>query len=304
MLLALMPAPLAAAEPSLARVSPEAERFLARIAEAYKGVEAYSDEGQIRIVFKVGDREVKRERRTPLQFLRPNKFAVDYGALAMYSDGETLRVFDFVDRNTYRRRLTRQLTVDPAALKEDDQKGNGRLVSYREKTYVASTDTDQLLGAFAGQTGGVVLTFLLEKDPIESLRREASSIDADRSAEGSLRIAYADGTELHLQPNERGLLRRVSLVPSSETLAKAVDTPAKSLSVVWASGTISTAADIVSRRIEEQAARLDAQAKKENLEPAKETDAASANQTLLPTPPRRKASYVELIRKLWHRLFG
>jgi hypothetical protein len=303
--LVLVPAPLMGDEPELATLTPEAGESLVKIADAYKKLECYGDQGQIRIALKVGEREVKRERRTPLQFCRPNKFAVDYGALAMFSDGKTLLVYDFVHRNFYRQALARQLTVDAAALKGDDRKGNSQLLSYRGETYTEANNADQLLGALAGGTGGLVLTFLLEKDPIQSLRRGAKTTDVDPSGK-FLRIAYTDGVELHLTPGEGGLLRRVSLVLNAETLAKAVPATAsvKELALAWESGAISTAKATVQPQMEEQVRRLKNRAEEGNLKLFKEMDTTTADKTLAPVPPAEPESWVELIRKFWKKFFG
>ena len=64
--------------------------MLRRVADAYKALDSYSDEGQFVVAMTVGDRPRREARPLRLTFNRPNKIDLDVGSVRLISDGKTL----------------------------------------------------------------------------------------------------------------------------------------------------------------------------------------------------------------------
>ena len=75
---------------SAPRPDHEARVLFRRVADAYKALDSYSDEGQFVVAMTLGDRPRREARPLRLTFRRPNKIDLDAGSVRLISDGKTL----------------------------------------------------------------------------------------------------------------------------------------------------------------------------------------------------------------------
>ena len=68
----------------------EARALFRRVADAYKALDSYSDEGQFVVAMTLGGKPRREARPLRLTFIRPNKIDLDAGAVRLISDGKTL----------------------------------------------------------------------------------------------------------------------------------------------------------------------------------------------------------------------
>jgi thiol-disulfide isomerase/thioredoxin len=61
-----------------------------RVADAYKALSSYSDQGQFVVALTLGGKAHRQVRPLKLTFVRPNKLDLDAGAVRLISDGQTL----------------------------------------------------------------------------------------------------------------------------------------------------------------------------------------------------------------------
>ena len=63
--------------PKTPPIEPEAKARLDALIAAYRALPAYSDQGEVALVVKVGDRELKKTQKASIRFARPNKLDVE-----------------------------------------------------------------------------------------------------------------------------------------------------------------------------------------------------------------------------------
>jgi thiol-disulfide isomerase/thioredoxin len=68
----------------------EARVLLRRVADAYKALDSYSDDGQFVVAMTLGEKPRREARPVRLTFNRPNKIDLDVGSVRLISDGKTL----------------------------------------------------------------------------------------------------------------------------------------------------------------------------------------------------------------------
>ena len=71
-------------------VAPEAKARLDKLIAAYRALPAYADHGEVTLVVKVGDRELKQVQKASIAFARPNKVDVRTELVRVVSDGSNL----------------------------------------------------------------------------------------------------------------------------------------------------------------------------------------------------------------------
>ncbi len=68
----------------------EARALFRRVADAYKALDSYSDDGQFVVAMTLGNSPRRDARPLRLTFNRPNKIDLDVGSVRLISDGKTL----------------------------------------------------------------------------------------------------------------------------------------------------------------------------------------------------------------------
>src|SRR5262245_55508354 len=70
-------------EPKGPEITPAAAELLGRMNKEYKGLSAYSADGEIVLTHSVGSTTIRVSRRMPLRFVRPNLLTLDLGPLVL-----------------------------------------------------------------------------------------------------------------------------------------------------------------------------------------------------------------------------
>jgi hypothetical protein len=158
---------LSSTGPALARED-RARQLLGVVADRYKRMDAYADRGELFVKIRADGKVVERSRAVPLEFLRPNRLVMDAGVVALIGDDQALRIINFARRRAFTQPPTREFTVDPARLDEEQREQNGILLGAR-RLYEGASDPDLALGVVGGQAVNLLLTLLLEDDAAERL---------------------------------------------------------------------------------------------------------------------------------------
>jgi thiol-disulfide isomerase/thioredoxin len=77
-------------EPGSKRDNPKGRALFEEVANAYKTLRSYSDQGEFVLAFKVGGKLQKKVLPMKLTFARPNKLDLDAGQVRVTSDGTTM----------------------------------------------------------------------------------------------------------------------------------------------------------------------------------------------------------------------
>ena len=88
--LAVLVSPSMADGPRAPAIEPEAKARLDGLIAAYRALPAYSDHGEVKLVVKVGDRELKQSQKASIVFAGPNKLDVRTDLVRVVSDGSNL----------------------------------------------------------------------------------------------------------------------------------------------------------------------------------------------------------------------
>ncbi len=87
----ILPASAARADgPKAPGIEPEAKARLDALIAAYRAIPSYADHGEVKLVVKVGDRELKQAHKASIAFARPNKLDVQTDLVRLVSDGVNL----------------------------------------------------------------------------------------------------------------------------------------------------------------------------------------------------------------------
>jgi thiol-disulfide isomerase/thioredoxin len=219
--------PAKAQEPKRPAIAPEAKARLDALIAAYRALPSYADQGQVTLVVKVGDRELKQSQKASIAFTRPNKLDVTTDLIRLQSDGKTV-------------------TTSVTPLKK-------YCVTPLPKKFAESTLRGGPLGAveFGGLAGLPlvhVLNLVIGDDP-ERLIFDFTPkvlVEPDLMVDGvSYQILRLDESDNHdwrfLIDPKSGLIRFVDLVVEGDAAKSSIaggDTHVESLR--WSSGTIST----------------------------------------------------------------
>jgi hypothetical protein len=291
-------------------VTEEAKAALAQLTDTYRSLGAYADHGQVMVAVTANGRETGKVRQMPLLFARPDQFAVNFGPLGLMSDGKSLLVIDYVHKNIYERPLTRAgLTTNPAALSAAQRQSSAQLLYYRDSVLTPGpkTDPQDLLGVIGAQMAGVVLTLLVDPDPVAALREGTTAVDVVAGAGGKrhLRFRYAEGPDLIIATNpQTKLIEAMQLVlPPAQKKALA---PAKAeltrLQIEWQSREISRDLGRVREQLAREYQRLQ-QAPLNGFN--RTTEMAVPEEARAPVPlPRGGRSLFDRLRRLIQALLG
>jgi thiol-disulfide isomerase/thioredoxin len=208
-------------------IAPEAKARLGALIAAYRALPAYADHGEVKLVVKVGDRELKQAQKASIAFARPNKLDVQTDLVRLVSDGSNV-------------------TSSVAPLKK-------YFVTPAPKKFAESTLRGGPLGAI--EFGGVaglplvhVLNLVIGDEPERLIYDFTPKIlaEADQVIEGvSYKVLRLDESDNHdwrfLIDPKSGLLAYVDLVVEGDATKSSIaggDTHVESLR--WTAGAIST----------------------------------------------------------------
>jgi thiol-disulfide isomerase/thioredoxin len=71
-------------------IAPEAKARLDGLIAAYRALPSYADQGEVALVVKVGDRELKQVQKASIAFSRPDKLDVKTDLIRLLSDGKNV----------------------------------------------------------------------------------------------------------------------------------------------------------------------------------------------------------------------
>jgi thiol-disulfide isomerase/thioredoxin/outer membrane lipoprotein-sorting protein len=209
---------------------PKARQLLDEVVKTYKSLPAYSDQGELNVVAKVGDKQETNTVRRPVTFARPNKFMIDYEQVRFVSDGKT--AFGILPGK-------KKYAEAPAPEKISDQT-------------VAQMPLPGATGAvmFAGPDG-MMIAILLDLlggddaaktilDGTDGLKLEADRMVGDKKL-NSLYVDQTRGADIRLLVDpESKWVRRIELVfdlaEMNARLPK--DAQLKELTIAWSAGAI------------------------------------------------------------------
>jgi thiol-disulfide isomerase/thioredoxin len=202
-----------------------------KVADAYKGLTSYSDEGQFVVALTLGGKAHRQVRPLKLTFVRPNKLDLDAGAVRLVSDGQTI--------TTAIEPLKKYVTAPaPEAINID---------TFRE----GPTGAVLFGGPTAAPTASpmfVLLNLLTGASPVKVLEQMGGTLRpapaaGDKPNGEALVIDLQEGPDLLLRvdPATR-LLSSIELKIDPAQLAKSAP-PGQTLSIEqfgWTSGAVST----------------------------------------------------------------
>ncbi len=222
-------------EPGLKKDNPRARALFEEVANAYKALNCYSDNGEFVLAFKVGGIAQKQVLPMKMTFARPNKLDFDGGQVRITGDGVTLTTAVLP---------LKRYTVMPAP------KTLG-IETFREGPIGA-----MIFGGPAGPPMFVLLNFLMGVDPAVGIAQIGGTLQlppapladlrtADTKAKRvALMIEFADRTNrfmLNVDPATK-LLSSIEIMVDPEQLARVVP-KGQEIAVEWfgwKSGTIAT----------------------------------------------------------------
>ncbi len=202
-----------------------------KVADAYKGLTSYSDEGQFVVALTLGGKAHRQVRPLKLTFVRPNKLDLDAGAVRLISDGKTI--------TTAIEPLKKYVTAPaPEAINID---------TFRE----GPTGAVLFGGPTAAPTASpmfVLLNLLTGASPVKILEQMGGTLRpapsaGDKPGAEALVIDLQEGPDLLLRvaPASR-LLSSIELKIDSAQLARSAP-PGQTLSIEqfgWTAGAVST----------------------------------------------------------------
>lgn len=225
--LALLHPPATAQEPKAPAISPEAKARLDALIAAYRALPAYADHGEVTLVVKVGDRELKQVQAASIAFARPNKLDVRTNFVRVVSDGSTV-TSSVAPLKKYR--------VEPAPKK------------FAESSFRSGPLGSVEFGGIAGLPLVHALSLAIGDDP-QRLIEDFSPrvlVEPDREVDGvSYHVLRLDESDNHdwryLIDPKTGLLAAIELVVEGDALKSSIaggSTHVESLR--WVPGAIST----------------------------------------------------------------
>ena len=288
LLIACAPDGMGHAEKPRPVMSPKAKTLLTQIGKAYSKLKAYGDDGEVTVSGTAGRTTGRLVRKMPLQFVRPDRFALDLGALAVVSAPKTLVVYDFTRRTYFRRKFDTPPTADATRLTADQKERDSLLVN-AGTAFAEAEGIDQMVGAVGAPMVSVLLAVLLDGDPVRSVAQGALRVTVESGAPRQLRVEYPKGIVLRLSVSADS-----SLIDRMDLLIPEV----KGVRVEWRAGKVSTNKADVQRQLDAQAKALAERARKEGFAETRPMGTPPTWSPLVPKPPRTKTLF-ELLRKLF-----
>jgi thiol-disulfide isomerase/thioredoxin len=224
----LVSAPMASAqEPKLPAIAPEAKTRLDALIASYRGLPAYADHGEVSLVVKVGDRELKQSQKASIAFARPNKLDVRTDLVRVVSDGSNV-ISSVAPLKKY--------FVGPAPKKFAESSLRGGPLGSIE------------FGGVAGLPLVHVLSLVIGDEPERLIYDFTPKVlaEGDQAVDGvSYKVLRLDESDNHdwrfLIDPRTGLLAYIDLVVEGDATKSSIaggDTHVESLR--WAAGAIST----------------------------------------------------------------
>ncbi|HMD62043.1 MAG TPA: hypothetical protein VKG78_11455 [Opitutaceae bacterium] len=264
-----------------ADLPPEAASVLRAAAEAYKALPAYADRGKVVVTISAGGREERRTTAMTLEFVRPNRLVFDAGVLALVCDSRGTRLVSFSRKRAIALPPASSLAVAPGAQANPADEAN-RVLTAARRFFDDATGPDQALAAIGSVPESVVLTFLLEADPVATLAARAGAIrrGSDRQLDAGalapvVHLNLTDGPALMLifDPQTRLLARVEVVVPGDE-----------GASIAWTAGDVETDPARVARALEAHAAAVAERRERAAIADPGHRGSVRAGSTVVPTP--------------------
>lgn len=202
--------------------SPEARARLAELAASYKAVEHYADNGSFSLSVVIDGQPQKRDWPLRVQLSRPSRLVIDSEDVRLLADGEKLAT-EIQPTHKY------LIEPAPAVLK---------LSALTEGPLGAS-----LLGSTSADPARILLTLLLDPDPVSTLLEPGFVLSKAENDSDLLLQTPAGYTYRLVADPASNLLTRIELQTSAEKL-EAASPPGLELAdlqISWNAGTISTA---------------------------------------------------------------
>jgi thiol-disulfide isomerase/thioredoxin len=223
------------AKPPKRRDDPKAMGLLEEVAQAYKALPSYSDQGEFGLSIAIGGQPRKQSLPMKLIFVRPNKLKFDAGQVTITSDGKTLTTSVVPLKRYTKADAPKQITMD----------------SFKEGPLGAI-----LFGGPSGPPMMVLLNLLTAVDPAATLSELGGTLKLGVSADAKKPVAPGrpvsptllidfDGDRpdilLTVDPATK-LLSGIDLKFDPETLAKSGPggQPIEIEKFGWTSGLVST----------------------------------------------------------------
>jgi hypothetical protein len=237
-----------AAEPSLDAAAP-----LRAVAEVYRALPAYADHGELVVTRTVHGRPERRSAVLPLEFVRPNRLVFDAGVLALWCDEKSTHLIGFSRKRALVLPPATALRVDPERTTEDVIEGGNALVGAR-RFFDDTSDPDQAMAAIGSLPTSIILTMLMETDPVVTLAGRAKAVRRveDRRLDDGVvaqvvRIDSRDGPDLLLAIDPKShLIRRIDLAFTADDATM----------IAWTAGAVESDPKTVSRIFEEHVKAL------------------------------------------------
>ena len=215
---------------TFADLDPEALKRLDQVADAYKALNHYSDQGSFTRVVRFGEKERSEKTPVAIAFERPNLLLLDAGEVTVFADGKTLTTVLHPTKRYFSGPSPAALSVSPIA---DGPAGA------------------LLLGGAAGPPSQIMLKLLLGAGGSPALPDRSSGLKADKPrlwedvTYDCLLVEQADEPPLRLFIDPKtNLIRRMEYVFDNAALSSRVPSNQKlsEMSLAWTSGAISTQA--------------------------------------------------------------
>ena len=216
-----------AQEPKRPAIEPAAKERLDALIAAYRALPSYADHGEVTLVVKVGDRELKQVQKASVTFARPNKLDVRTDLVRLIGNGSEL---------TSVVTPLRKYSVVPAPKKFAESSLRGGALGSIE------------FGGIAGLPLAHVLSLVIGDEPERLIYDFSPKVLAedDRRIEGvSYRVLRLDESDNHdwrfLIDPRTGLIAFIDLVVEGDATKSSIagDTTHVA-SLRWAAGAIST----------------------------------------------------------------
>jgi thiol-disulfide isomerase/thioredoxin len=193
--------------------------LLARVAEAYKALPGYADEGSVTLSFSVAGDDETRIVPRPFAFARPNRLAVSFEPAAFHIDGD------------------RQVSAIAGLYLVSDAPGD-----LTDSVLARDPAASYIFGGLAGIPSMTLFRLLSSEDPYEAILQGVERLEREpeRQVDGvecrSLRIVPQSGPTVRLLIDPGSfLVRRIEIEPGPGALPD--DIQVKEIS--WSPGAIS-----------------------------------------------------------------
>jgi thiol-disulfide isomerase/thioredoxin len=244
LIVALAPGASASAQtkgPRPAGADDAAHSLFEQMANAYKALTSYSDQGEFVVAMTLGGKAHRQVRPLKLTFVRPNKLDLDAGAVRLTSDGKTL--------TTAIEPLKKYMTAPaPETINVDTfrEGPTGAILFGSQTAAPTASPMFVLLNLLTGANPDVMLDQMggtLHAAPVKGAKPDAGKADGAKADGATLLIDLQEGPDLLLRVDPATkLLSAIELKIDPSQLAKSAP-PGQTLSIDqfgWTSGAVST----------------------------------------------------------------